>query len=62
MQGSFLRPDALLGPFAAPIGGGIAGQLMFESLLQLKALLVSWGPNVGLQANAGVSESIGYLA
>ena len=48
--------------FAALVGGGIAGQLLFESLLQPRAMLLSWGPNLGLQANAGVSESIGYLS
>ncbi len=37
------------------------GALMFDSLLEPKAMLVSWVPNVGRQANAGISGSLGYI-
>ena len=48
--------------FVALQSGGLAGELMFMTLLRPHAMLLSCGPSRGLQANAGVSACIGYLS
>ena len=47
---------------AALEAGGLAGELMFMTLLRPHAMLLSCGPSRGLQANVGVSVCIGYLS
>ncbi len=45
----------------AAMASGLPGVIVGEELLNPHAMLVSWGPNLGLQANAGISGSVGYL-
>ncbi|MGI4794021.1 MAG: hypothetical protein ACRYG8_08055 [Janthinobacterium lividum] len=47
---------------AALSSGSPLAELTFMTQLHPHAMLLSWGPSRGLQANAGGSVSVGYLA
>ncbi len=60
-QGMLMNCDRVA--FACLMSGNpVLSEIAFINGLRPHAMLLSWGPNIGLQANAGVSESAGYVS